>query len=161
MARVLIVGCGCRGRELAREIQVRGHAVRGTTRDPSRQADIEAAGAEPVIADPDRIGTLVPAFAGVTIMAVLLGSATGPHEQLAALHTTRLEMLLLRAIDTTIHGIVYEATGTVDEHLLDAGAKLVKEKCEESSIPYSLLTARRAKWLPAAMGAIDALLAPS
>jgi uncharacterized protein YbjT (DUF2867 family) len=160
MARVLIVGCGCRGRELARELRTHGHAVRGTTRDPRHQADIEAAGAEPVIADPDRIGTLVPAFAGVTIMTVLLGSATGPQAHLEALHTTRLEMLLLRAIDTTIHGILYEATGTIDQQLLDRGAELVKEMCEQSSIPYALLRAGPANWVPGAIGAIDALLAP-
>jgi uncharacterized protein YbjT (DUF2867 family) len=160
VARVLIIGCGCRGQELARALRTHGHAVRGTTRDPSRRADIEAAGAEPVIADPDRIATLLPAFAGVTIMTVLLGSATGPDDHLEALHTTRLEMLLLRAIDTTIHGILYEAAGTIDQQLLDTGAKLVREKCEQSSIPYALLGAEPANWLAEAIGAIDALLAP-
>ena len=36
VARVLIVGCGCRGQALARELRAAGHAVRGTTRDPAR-----------------------------------------------------------------------------------------------------------------------------
>ena len=35
MARVLIVGCGGRGRALARELVAAGHTVRGTTRDPA------------------------------------------------------------------------------------------------------------------------------
>ena len=47
MARVLIVGCGCRGRALAADLRGAGHAVRGTTRDPGRTAAIAAAGAEP------------------------------------------------------------------------------------------------------------------
>ena len=48
MARVLIVGCGCRGQELARGLRAAGHAVRGTTRDASGLETIEAAGAEDV-----------------------------------------------------------------------------------------------------------------
>jgi len=161
MARILIVGCGCRGRQLARELRAAGHAVRGTTRDPGQAPDIEAAGAEPFIADPDRIGTLVPAFAGVTVMCLLLGSATGPEADLSALHTTRLEMLLLRAIDTTIHAVLYEATGTVDEQLLSTGAELVQAKCEQSSIRYGILRADDDTWLTRAGGAIEALLAPA
>jgi uncharacterized protein YbjT (DUF2867 family) len=160
MARVLIVGCGCRGQELARELRAAGHAVRGTTRDPDRVKDIEAAGAEPFLADPDRIGTLFPAFAGVTVMCLLLGSATGTQAQLSALHTTRLEMLLTRTIDTTIHGLLYEATGTIDEQILAAGARLVKRKCDESKIPYAILSASKASWLTEAQSAIEALLAP-
>ena len=58
MARVLIVGCGCRGRALAEDLRAAGHAVRGTTRDPARAAAIAAAGAEPYVGDPDRIGSL-------------------------------------------------------------------------------------------------------
>ena len=50
MARCLIIGCGCRGQMLARALVERGHAVRGTTRQPERVRDIEAAGAEPAVA---------------------------------------------------------------------------------------------------------------
>lgn len=160
MARVLIIGCGCRGQELARRLRAAGHAVRGTTRDPKRRQDIEAAGAEPFIADPDRVGTLVPAFAGVAVMCVLLGSASGTPEQLSALHTTRLEMLLRRTIDTTIHGLLYEATGTIDEQTLATGAKLVREKCDESKIAYEILRPDEATWLTEAQSAIEAMLAP-
>ena len=160
MARVLIIGCGCRGEALARELGAAGHAVRGTTRNPERKQAIEAAGAEAFIGDPDRVGTLIPAFAGVTVMCLLLGSATGSPEQLSALHTTRLEMLLQRTIDTTIHGLLYEATGTIDEELLGAGADLVRAKCEHDRIGYRILRADKASWLTEAIGAIGALLAP-
>jgi len=43
MARALVVGCGCRGRELGRELRERGWQVRGTTRGPGI-AEIEDAG---------------------------------------------------------------------------------------------------------------------
>ncbi|MDQ6804218.1 MAG: hypothetical protein M3065_04490 [Actinomycetota bacterium] len=160
MARILIVGCGCRGQELARELRAAGHAVRGTTRAPDRTGQIEASGAEPFIADPDRVGTLVPAFAGVTVMCLLLGSATGTDDRLTALHTTRLDMLLQRTIDTTIHGLLYQATGTIDPPLLATGAELVKEKCEQSNIRYALLRAPEESWLTEAKSGIEALLAP-
>jgi Trk K+ transport system NAD-binding subunit len=68
MARVLIVGCGCRGRALARVLAADGHAVRGTTRDPARSADIASSGAEATVADPDRLATLMPAIEGVTVV---------------------------------------------------------------------------------------------
>lgn len=118
-----------------------GHAVRGTTRDPERAAQIAAAGAEPYVGDPDRVATLGRALDHVGVACVLLGSATGPAEQLTALHTTRLDMLLERMLDTTIRGIVYEATGTVAPDLLAAGAQRVRRACERSLIPYVLLTA--------------------
>ena len=60
MARALIVGCGCRGRALAGELVTAGHEVRGTTRRSERLAEIEATGAEAVLADPDRLATVVP-----------------------------------------------------------------------------------------------------
>jgi Trk K+ transport system NAD-binding subunit len=62
VARVLIVGCGCRGRVLARDLRAAGHAVRGTTRDAARTAAIAEAGVEPYVGDPDRIATLMEAL---------------------------------------------------------------------------------------------------
>lgn len=161
MARVLIVGCGCRGRELTRALRVRGHAVRGTTRDPARCAEIEAAGAEAYVGDPDRVATLGPALAHVGVACLLLGSAVGTDEQLAALHSTRLDMLLERMLDTTVRGIVYEAAGTVEPALRAAGAERVRHACERSLIPYALLTADPADhpgWLEAAGAAVERAL---
>ena len=113
MARCLIVGCGCRGLELAAALRSAGHAVRGTTRDPDRRTEIEASGAEPFIGDPNVVGTLAPALAHVGVACILLGSAIGTEEQLAALHGTRLDMLLERMLDTTVRGVVYQAAGSV------------------------------------------------
>jgi len=162
LARCLIVGCGCRGRSLAGELIARGHAVRGTTRDPSQRDAIEASGAEAFVGDPDRMATLTPAFDQVTVACVLLGSAVASPLQLAALHGTRLEMLLTKIVDTTVRAIVYEAAGSVDPTVLAGGAALVRARCEDSWIPYALLEADPADhraWTLAALAALDSALA--
>jgi nucleoside-diphosphate-sugar epimerase len=163
MARCLIIGCGCRGRSLARELIATGNAVRGTTRHPARAAEIEAIGAEAVVGDPDVVATLARSLEHVSVACVLLGSAHGSAEHLAALHGTRLEMLLTRMLDTTVRGIVYEAAGSVDRAVLDAGAALVRERCEDSRIPYALLNADPADssaWTSAAVRGVESVLAP-
>ncbi len=66
--RVLLVGGGCRGLALTRGLTAEGHAVRAVTRDEGRRAEIEAAGAECWIGDPDVIGTLRYALDNVTIV---------------------------------------------------------------------------------------------
>jgi threonine dehydrogenase-like Zn-dependent dehydrogenase len=163
MARVLIVGCGSRGLALARELIADGRAVRATTRDPGRVAEIEAIGAEAVVGDPDVVATLARALEHVSVACILLGSATGSPHRLAALHGTRLEMLLTRMLDTTVRGIVYEAAGSVDRGLLETGAAQVRARCEVSRIPYALLDADPtdwAAWTRAAMDAVERVLAP-
>ena len=158
MARCLIVGCGCRGLALTGELRARGHAVRGTTRNPARCAEIEAAGAQAHVGDPDRVATIAPAFAHVGVTLLLLGSAHGTREQLDALHGTRLDMLLERMLDTTVRAVVYERAGTVPEEVLAAGAERVRYACERSLIPYVLLDVSpqdHAGWLAAAVSAVD------
>ncbi|MEA2347391.1 MAG: hypothetical protein QOG62_1178, partial [Thermoleophilaceae bacterium] len=85
MARVLIVGCGCRGRELATRLIAAGHAVRGTTRDPDAVAAIDATGAEGVVADPLRLMTVALQFEGVSAMCWLMAGAEGEPDDVAAL----------------------------------------------------------------------------
>jgi hypothetical protein len=103
VARVLIVGCGCRGQALAGRLAAAGHVVRGTTRDPARAGAIAAAGAEPYVGDPDRIGTLMVALEGVTVVCWLLGHVADPD-----LHGGRLRMLFEKLVDTPVRGVVYE-----------------------------------------------------
>jgi hypothetical protein len=71
-------------------------------------------------------------------------------------------MLLERMLDTTVRGVVYERTGTVDPALLEQGAQRVRYACERSLIPYALLEADpsdHAAWPSAAAVAVtDALL---
>jgi nucleoside-diphosphate-sugar epimerase len=161
VARCLIIGCGCRGRSLAAALRERGHAVRGTTRDPARAAELERAGVEPLVADPDRVATLVPAFAQAGVACVLLGSASGTAEQLAALHSLRLEMLLQKMVDTTLRGVVYECAGAVDRRVLGAGAALVEQECARWGLAYALLEAAPGDWpawTAAAADAVDRVL---
>jgi hypothetical protein len=163
VARILIVGCGCRGRELARELVATGHVVRGTTRDPGRVPAIEEAGVEAAVCDPDRVGSFVDsgAIAGVTIACLLLGSASGDGERVAALHGTRLEMLLTKLIDTTVRGVLYEASGTVDGAVLEAGAAIVRDRCELSRIPCVVLEREpepHGPWVRAGLAGVAELL---
>jgi glycine/D-amino acid oxidase-like deaminating enzyme len=158
--RCLIIGCGCRGLSLARELRQDGHAVRGTTRDPDREAIIAAAGIEPFIGDPDRVGTLVPALQHVGVVCVLLGSAVG---DVSSLHGSRLEMLLGKLLDTTVRGVVYESGGTVPAELLAGGAERVRAVCEQSRIPFELLdrdTADHRAWLEGAVAAVRRVVLP-
>jgi uncharacterized protein YbjT (DUF2867 family) len=158
MARCLIIGCGYRGQALSRELRARGHAVRGTTRNEARREAIEATGAECITGDPDRVATLARALDHVGVSCVLLGSATGTAEQLAALHSTRLDMLMEKTLDTTVRAVVYEAWGTVDPAVLAVGAGRVRHWCERSLIPYVMLEHDpndHAGWTAAAADAVE------
>ena len=161
MARCLIIGCGGRGQVLTRELRARGNVVRGTTRTPDGIAAIEAAGAEAFVGDPDRLATLFPALDHVSVAYILLGSATGSSEQIAALHSERLESLVFKMIDTTIRVVIYECAGTVDDALLDAGAAIVTRLCEENRMLYSFIAADPGdceRWLQAGVDAMRAAL---
>ena len=111
--------------------------------------------------DPDRVATMTPALEHVSVVCLLLGSATGEHEALAALHGSRLDMLLERMLDTTVRGVVYEASGTVDPELLEAGSERVRWACDRSLIPYQLLVSESiesGRWVLAAAGAVQRAL---
>ena len=159
--RALVVGGGCRGLDLARALTADGHAVRVVTRRPEARADIEAAGAECFPGDPDVFGTLRYALDNVTVLLWLLGTATGPAEKVAALHGSRLRMMLSRTTDTTVRGVVYEAAGTVGPEVLAAGVEEMRHARRTNEIPYALLETGRddgAAWVRAARGAIDTVL---
>ncbi len=159
--RVLLIGGGCRGLALTEALVADGHAVRAVTRAESRRAAVEGAGAECWIGDPDVVGTLRYALESVTILVWALGTATGPPGAVAALHGSRLEMMLSKSIDTTVRGIVYEAAGTVPAEILAAGVAELQRACELNEIPHEILTADPADedaWASAARGAIDRLL---
>jgi uncharacterized protein YbjT (DUF2867 family) len=127
VARVLIVPCGCRGRELAAALVAAGHTVRGTTRDPARVDAIAATGAEPYVGDPDRIGTLMGALAGVTVVCWLFGNVPD-----ADLHGGRLRMLFEKLVDTPVRGVVYEGA-------LPEGEAIARDAAERWRIPVELI----------------------
>jgi hypothetical protein len=162
MARTLIVGGGCRGRELGRGLVADGHAVRITTRGEEGRDSIEATGAQCWVGDPDVVGSLRYALDGVAILCWALGTAAGDAEAVRALHATRLEMMLSNVIDSTVRGVIYEAAGTVAPDVLAAGSERVRVAAERSLIPFAVLTANpldSAAWVVAARSSIAGLLA--
>jgi hypothetical protein len=161
VARILIVGGGCRGRRLAGELVGEGHAVRVTTRAEMGRAAIEATGAECWIGTPERLGTLRGALESVTIVCWLLGAITGPVEELRALHSSRLEFFLGQVIDTTVRGFVYEVAGTVPGDALAEGERIVRALGERNAIPVAFLRADVEDpdaWQVQARTEVDALL---
>lgn len=139
MARALIVGCGCRGRGLGRELLDQGWAVRGTSRRAVGLAAIEGAGIEAALADPEQPGTLLDLVGDVAAVHWLLGSANGSAGNLAAIHGPRLERFLERLVETPVRRFVYEASGSVDADLLEQGADLVRAAGERWHIPVEIV----------------------
>jgi uncharacterized protein YbjT (DUF2867 family) len=141
MARALIVGCGCRGRELGRRLLAAGWEVRGTSRREEGLVAIKAAGIEPAIADPSRPDTVLNLVADVTVVAWILGSAQGRPEELSAIHGPRLDRLLERLVETPVRGFVYEAAGRVDPILLARGHEAVQAAADTWQIPVAIVLA--------------------
>jgi nucleoside-diphosphate-sugar epimerase len=161
VARALIVGCGCRGRELGRELVAADWSVRGTTRRPDGAEAIEASGIEAVVADPDRVLTVLEQIEGVTLILWLLGSARGGPGLLEALHGPRLERVLEEIVDTPVRGFVYEAAGSVEPRLRERGCAIVAAAGERWRIPFELVDADpagAAAWQAEMLAAIGRLV---
>ena len=150
MARALIVGCGCRGRELGERLLAEGWAVRGTSRREEGLAAIEAAGIEPALADPDRPGTILELVGDVAVLVLLLGSMTGSDEEVAAIHGPRLERLMEHLVETPVRGVVYEGTEAGSEVVQTAGrtwripVEVVTEEADLAAAVASTLAGRQA-----------------
>lgn len=130
------------------------HAVRVTTRTEAGRAAIEAAGAECWIGTPDRLATLRGALENVTIACWLLAQAHGEPETVAALHGSRLEFFLSQAIDTTVRGLIYDATpGRVAPAALAEGERLARTLTKLNAIPLAVLGAGDGDGGSAAAGA--------
>ena len=161
MARILIVGCGCRGRDLAVALIGDGHRVRGTTRDADRIAEIETACGEASVADPDLLGTLLPLLEGVRVVCWLMGSADGPAAAVTALHGPRLASLQAKLVDTPVRGVVYEAAGTVPAHLLAEGGVIARAAAVTYRMPVQVVEEEpgdTAAWVAAMRGAVGDVL---
>jgi nucleoside-diphosphate-sugar epimerase len=162
VARVLIVGCGCRGLELTRALQGAGHVVRGTTRREERRAEIEAAGAEPVVADPYRLATMLDPIYGVSAVCWLMGTAAGTADEVEAVHGPRLRAMLETIVDTHVRGFVYEAAGTVPPTLFEEGRAIAREAAATFEMPVAIVDAPPADapaWTAAMLAGVDAALA--
>ena len=149
------MGCGCRGCSLAGALP--DHAIRGTTRSPDRAAELGAEGIEGVVADPDRLATLVPVLGGVTVVCWLMGSAADSPE----VHGDRLRTLMEHLVDTPVRGFVYEAAGSVDAPLLESGAQIVRQASDTWRIRVQVVSADPADheaWLEAMKEAVERTL---
>ncbi len=146
MARALLVGCGCRGRELGARLLDSGWQVRGTTRDPANVAAIDRAGIEAALADPDRIGTVLDQIEGVAVLAWLLGSARGERDQVEAIHGPRLERLCEELVDTPVRGLVYETAGTVPPEWLREGGRVLDHASKRWRIPVEHVNHDPSDW---------------
>lgn len=113
--------------------------MRGTTRDPQRLAELEAAGIEAVVADPYGLATLMPHVANTSAMVWLMGSAVG--EDVEAFHRTRLQTVLERLVDTPVRGLVYEAAGTLPHSLFAEGAAAVRKASLTWQMPTAIVAA--------------------
>ncbi|MFN8113478.1 MAG: hypothetical protein U0R51_09800 [Solirubrobacterales bacterium] len=160
MARALLVGCGCHGRELGRALLADGWAVRGTSRREESFAAIEEAGIEPALADPDRVGSVLDHVGDVAVVAWLLGSATGTPDQVEAANRLRLESLLEKLVDTPVRGFVFEGAGSADPAVLAAGAELVERAGRTWMIPVRVVMAERegGDWAAAMAAAVSDVL---
>jgi hypothetical protein len=119
--------------------------------------ELEKAGVEGVVADPDRLATLVPALESVTVVCWLMGSAVDAPE----VNGARLGTLLEHLVDTPVRGFVYEAAGAVDAALLQQGAQLVREASETWRIRAEVVSADpgvHEEWLEAMKGAVERTL---
>ena len=142
-----------------------GHAVRVTTRTEAGRAAIEQTGAECWIGTPDRLATLRGALENVTIACWMLAAAHGEPDAVRALHGSRLEFFLSQAIDTTVRGLIYDATpGCVAPEALAEGERLVRTLTELNAIPMALLgtdvvAGDDESWVGEAAAAVERLLA--
>ncbi len=146
VARLLILGGGCRGRQLAAEVVSEGHAARIVTRSEARRGEIEATGAECFIGDPNRLGTLRGALEGVAVVCWLLATATGPPEELRDLHVSRLSAFLGASVDSTMRGFLYEAPAAgsgvaAQAYAIGEGRQSVEEVAARNAISAIALTA--------------------
>jgi hypothetical protein len=136
VARALIVGCGCRGRELARALQAAGWLVRGTSRREAALEEIRAAGAEGALADPATVASVIDHVGDVALLYWLMGDAVD-----AGLHGERLERLLAELVDTPVRGFVYEGAGAAGAPILREGARIARSAAERWRIPVEVVSA--------------------
>jgi hypothetical protein len=99
-----------------------------------------------VVADPDRVTSVLDHVGDVALVFWLLGSALGEPEAIAAIHGPRLERVMEKLVDTPVRGFVYEAAGRVQRRHLERGAEIVREAAEGWRIPVEVVTQDPRDW---------------
>lgn len=154
MARALIVGCGCLGTELGRALAAEGWAVRGTARTEEGAARIDAAEIDGVVADPDRVGTVLEHVGDVAVVVWALGAASGPSAD--DVNGPRLESMLGHLVDTPVRGFVLDPPGSPDAEALVTAASVTWR------LPVRVISADRdgGAWVENACAAVSELVGP-
>jgi len=155
LARALIVGCGCLASELAGRLQGDGWAVRGTSRTQEGAERIESGGIEGVVADPDRVGTVLEHVGDVAVVVWAFGSASGPSAP--DVNGPRLERMLERLVDTPVRGFVLDA-----DSLPAAARELVATATQTWRLPSRVVEIPRDRgddWVAAMQAAVNGLVA--
>ena len=111
--KILIAGCGYRGRRLARRVIAGGRAVRGLTRSPEHAAALAALGIEPFIGDITRQDSLRGIGNGVVAVYHLMGSMSGDDAQLHKLHIEGTRHLIAELAAAGLRRYVYESSTAV------------------------------------------------
>ena len=154
MARALIVGCGRLGTELGLWLAEDGWAVRGTSRSEAGAKRIEAAGIEGVVAEPDRVGTVLEHVGDVAVVAWALGEATG--RTAPDVNGPRLERMLERLVDTPVRGFVLDAPpdGAEAIGLVEAATRTWRLPSRVVDVPRS----SAGEWVAAMRAAVNGLI---
>jgi len=126
MDTVLIVGCGYRGRRLAKRLIEKKFAVRALTRSAENAAELEALGIEPRLGDITDPNTLRGIGDGVCCVYSLMGSMQGGEEHLRKLHVEGTRNVLHALRGSKLKRFVYESStavyGQMDGDWLDETA---------------------------------------
>lgn len=126
METVLILGCGYRGRRLAKRLIEKKFAVRALTRTPEHAAELEALGIEPRLGDITDPNTLRGIGDGVSCAYSLMGSMQGGDEALRKLHVEGTRNVLAALRNSKLKRFVYESStavyGQMDGDWLDESA---------------------------------------
>ena len=162
VARILIVGGGCRGRQLARRAGGRG--PRGAGHHPHRGRARGDRGDRRGVLDRHARSPGDAAGGARRRDDRLLAARHGPGSARAAvaLHASRLEFFLGQMIDTTVRGFVYEApdaSGPAAEDageardaqrapaaLIAGGERIVRAAASRNSIPLAFRARRPAQF---------------
>jgi hypothetical protein len=99
-----------------------------------------------VVADPDRVASILDHVGDVALVFWLLGSAKGRPEEITAVHGPRLERLMEELVETPVRGFVYEAGGRVKRPHLERGAAIVREAAERWWIPVEVVAEDPGDW---------------
>ncbi len=94
-------------------------------------------------------------------MCWLMGTAVDDAEAVAALHGPRLESMTSKLVDSGVRGLVYEAAGTVERHLLAEGGGIVRRVGEANRMPVEIVKQDPTDleaWVGALRGAVGRVL---